>query len=179
MTREERDAIRARCERATLGEWVGEAYDNGQIKLYSHGIIAKETALRGINNILFICRSREDIPALLDALDEADEVIAENERWNNTDCNACPISGWSACEVICASKASLIDWLSTIATDCDRWRDRAKALYQAISPGCSSCKHPGENSHEYPCSSCYRGNACSTIDKYEFDEERFFESEEQ
>lgn|GEM_PF-5706470 len=47
----------------------------------------------------------QDFSALLAALDEADK---ENNQWNDTDCDTCPLGGMECCYESCSSKLSLI-----------------------------------------------------------------------
>jgi len=79
LTKDQRAAIRARCEAATLGPWellrVKTVGINGDWFLIDEktrlAIIEKSDA-----NADFIVHARQDIPALLDALEDAE---AENE----------------------------------------------------------------------------------------------------
>jgi len=87
MTREERDAIRARCEAATSGPWEYDGMHNEIQTPYSENgfwLICSEVRTHPSEKILdefghtynpdfeFIANARQDIPALLDALDEAE-----------------------------------------------------------------------------------------------------------
>lgn len=52
-------------------------------------------------------------------LDEIDAMKAENEQWNDADCNTCPLSGWEACDEKCISKAMMIEFAKSLAQDID------------------------------------------------------------
>lgn len=119
-----------------------------------------------------------DVERLLAALDEAEEVIAESKQWNNADCNTCPISGWSACEEICASKVSLMGWLSATAADRDRRKAREEALERALKQfaPCQTCDSADD------CEKYGKALACTLVcfmpDAWCFDEARFAKGEE-
>ena len=88
MTREERDAIRARCEAATEGPWkVGdgsrETRYQGWDRVFSKDRCIASRAVYNYHNpdsfdkqtqrdMCFIANARQDIPALLDDLDEVE-----------------------------------------------------------------------------------------------------------
>lgn len=87
LPREERDAIRARVDRATEGPWGHHAHTHG---LPSDGpthvcvfdpedvpVAELDYSSWGERDAEFIAHARTDVPALLDALDAAE---AENER---------------------------------------------------------------------------------------------------
>ena len=46
------------------------------------------------------------------ALARAEEAEKENARWNNANCNDCPIMTWEACDEICQDKKTLIQHLA-------------------------------------------------------------------
>ena len=92
MTKEEREAIRNRCEAATLGPWM---YLSDDELIYTK----LEDGCRGLpitrkahteqfidrfenakNNAFFIAHARQDIPVLLDALEKAETRIQALER---------------------------------------------------------------------------------------------------
>lgn len=168
----ERDAIRARCEAATPGPWGvtkrGRFSDHDECYV-DIGIWA--VRMDDYEDADFIANARQDVPALLAASVEADDAIAENERWNDTDCNTCLINGWSACEEICESKASLIACLSDISTDRNRWKAHAEALGRAllVEATCMTCVHIGADIKDKPCNDCYGGDGSL----WQFDEARF------
>ena len=134
MTQEERAAIRARCEAATPGPWeryfvLHESHPNAE----------------------FIVHARQDIPALLAALDEAE---AENKALFDTQI-----------EHEAAIKENLTD-------DRDHWRHRAKALELVIltqndwsvCTACYSCVHHPD---------CPYDAECENFGMWLFDEARF------
>lgn len=138
----------------------------------------------------------QDIPALLDSLDEmeaqnqkhtenlmadrgyfkarAEEVESENERWNNANCNTCPIRHWENCEEACESKATLIRELADMAAALDRWKVKAEALEYLVERNlrCVVCVHEDKSKKEIPCNLCkYSGG--SVASNWEFDYDRF------
>ena len=89
MDKVTRDAIRARCEAATSGPWTAHRYP---VEDYNGNHICGD--ITHGSDKLFIAHARQDIPALLDALDEAEErcvieratresVETQFERWKN------------------------------------------------------------------------------------------------
>ena len=98
MTKEERDEIRARLEAATPGPWKVEK--NCVNNLWhiccpegegNRGYVAYtvQTDKRAWDDFLFIAHTRQDIPALLDALDKAE---AQVELFDNLLSTSKPIS---------------------------------------------------------------------------------------
>lgn len=87
------EKIRARCEAATPGPWKAisaywlETEDEEQFRVYDienqNGdvTIAHTSVLIGKNDADFIARARQDVPDLLDAIDN---LQAENERLRET-----------------------------------------------------------------------------------------------
>lgn len=73
MTREEKDTIKARCEAATLGEWVVPPSFSGICSVEGDVLAIRTKVGRNlIKDMLFIAHARQDIPALLNALDEVE-----------------------------------------------------------------------------------------------------------
>ena len=120
LTKEQRDAIRARCEAATPGPWE-------QIGIALHclcaGLMGRMSLLRKIDrffqNTKFITR---DIHAQLDALDEMEEALSAMTRRaevlervikENEPCFACCFwnngAGQMMCEH-CAEAEDFDDW---------------------------------------------------------------------
>jgi len=124
-------------------------------------------------NAAFIAHAREDVPWLLSevagarsiidaAVDELTGLRAEVERltaereelkgqlesWLDLDCNTCPLERLEACDEICRSASSMLDYAGEIAADRDRLtaeRDAAVAdLQEAVNVGpcyCDFCRH--------------------------------------
>lgn len=94
LPREERDAIRARVDRATEGPWGHHAHTHG---LPSDGpthvcvfdpedvpVAELDYSSWGERDAEFIAHARTDVPALLDALDAAEaEVAALREQYQD------------------------------------------------------------------------------------------------
>lgn len=83
MTPEELKAIRERCEKATPGPWIDDGYRihlrnrEGPV-FFEH----KHNENFGRSDGEFICRSREDIPALLTYIDELEAQLENFRIWN-------------------------------------------------------------------------------------------------
>lgn len=95
MTKDERAEIRARCEAATKGPWIRGFSDGSGVEcdedhgayicpdLLDHPVVSGgsyEGIPKGVilsDDVEFIIHAREDIPALLDALDEAEAELAD------------------------------------------------------------------------------------------------------
>jgi hypothetical protein len=169
MDKTEREAIRARCEAASPGAWlVGdgtkEAFYQGWYCVISPG--NREIVTRAVrdyynpnsldeivrNDIDFIAHARQDLPMLLDALDEVDKL------WKQA------VEG-----SIYWQKA-----FDDMKADRDRWKVRAEALERAIK----TIDEEDEDSCSIRCCFCINyGNCtdCTNYTKWEFDEARFAE----
>ena len=81
MTKPDRDAIRARCGAATRGPWVKSYDEIHELDKHGHiGLILFWSRMQWQRNfdadLSFVAHARQDVPALLDALDEAEAEIA-------------------------------------------------------------------------------------------------------
>ena len=87
MTPDELTAIRARTDAATVGDWrhsqYTEPYTNAAGRDSIRGLqIGPFTAIKGyicctVADAVFVCESHSDVPALLDALDQATTLVRE------------------------------------------------------------------------------------------------------
>ena len=77
MTKTEIDEIRARCEAATPGPWVKE--DMPDYAEITSAEVESVALVSMTVNAKFIAKSREDIPRLLDALEESERKCRELE----------------------------------------------------------------------------------------------------
>ena len=208
MDKSEREAIRARCEAATLGPWViddigmhisqkehmadgyliadmrGWGYMKKILNLTDEEAIAAQKA-----NGEFIAAARQDIPALLDALDELEKdydytsQVLESEM-TNANVFAADVTRYQKLWQFEKDRAdnaeageaaiklfSLTD-LAAVKADRDRWKAHADALERAIKlceydPACVSCIHHIEDG-------CAPENCDGrTRSGWEFDEARF------
>jgi len=115
MTKEQLDAIRERCEAASMGPWIAEepwkrpgVYTVKQKDIYIDWICYMQISNQPnyTNDANFIAHAREDIPALLDEidrlnreLDAAVEVIScgtcrYNDDKNDEYCHGCHGDKW-------------------------------------------------------------------------------------
>ena len=107
MTKQEIDAIRARCAMATPGRW--QLYDGG------NGSITIEFPNRNQNaNADFIRNAREDILRLLDALEDSEGCEgcnAQNARWKLAVRNATERRKQAEAERdVLAERLARVDW---------------------------------------------------------------------
>jgi len=79
MDKSEREAIRARCEAATPGPWKCERAIGASFIYGENGIVIDFDGNKDPDTI-FIIHARQDIPALLDALDEAEADIKNRDE---------------------------------------------------------------------------------------------------
>lgn len=183
MTKDEHEKIRERCEKATPGEWrtpptfSGICSQSGDILAINRIVNTRDA------DMIFICHAREDIPALLDAL-EAETKRAED--YEGDYCVAIELLGEQKSELAVKDAEitrlkSIIDPLQQSAmkwrelcmnaeTDCDRWKTRAEALELAVKSFEPECQ----------CDSCVNSNVraiCNSCDdnwcNWQFDEAQF------
>jgi len=85
---------------------------------------------------------------------ENERLKAENDKWNDADCNTCPFCTWEACDEICESRKSLTQRLADITSERDRWKARAEraeaerdaAIKDIMSVSqCETCAYAGNN----------------------------------
>jgi len=90
MTREQRDAIRARCNAATEGPWEY----SGLMEVYAgkYEVIGRFDELADVR---FIAHARQDVPALLDALGEVG-TCTFSDADGGCVCSRC---GFDVCEI--------------------------------------------------------------------------------
>ena len=95
MDSQQLEAIRARCETATPGPWDTIKKQDGRLYLGTQKKpVADICNLYGYEseaNLYFIAYARQDIPALLDALEKSMARIAYLEELINADVNQ---PGW-------------------------------------------------------------------------------------
>ena len=186
MTKEERAAIRARCEAATLGPW----YEYGR-DVITRELKVGETPYQGEyicedmehGDADFIAHARQDIPELLDALTEKD---AEIERLEHAlkdaqaarDCwaRSCREEAKHASDIKLARSDEYED-RKKLEADRDRHKARAEALERAIRRN-----YKRKEFAELTCDTCAIANDRSACDPiicgkdrrlWEFDEARF------
>ena len=166
MKKEQLEEIRKRCEAATPGPWTSSRKD---IDSYTSNPDEPEYGTQHVvyvylqddeprfplfgnnarNNAEFIAHARQDIPALLDALNEAEGRITGARLY----------------------RAMAEDY----EADRDRYKAKAEALERAILSGkgfaCSVCKHESKKI----CLVKTSGGTCKNYSNWTFDEQRFSE----
>jgi len=128
MDKAERDAIRARCVAATSGPWTIDKF--GRYEDHDEcALIIGETVNDMYNyaDAEFIAHARQDIPALLDALEAAEMRLYEYQE----DMFAAEESRDKAY----MEKNNAYTSLGYMTTDRDRWKSRAEALERALKGG--------------------------------------------
>ncbi len=122
MTQKQIKEIRARCEAATPGRWWAfgpEAIPSAGFVNSASGIIAP--CVRTNDDAIFIAHAREDIPALVEALESERERLANSqdgcEAWAEASLEARKERNW--------------------------WKARAEAMERALNQGytCYYCKY--------------------------------------
>ena len=84
MTSSDRDAIRQRCERATKGPWtvvvreISSDPNEDHERFVQFGDPEEDSSLPKEADAEFIAHAREDIPTLLDALEQAEQ---QRDEW--------------------------------------------------------------------------------------------------
>lgn len=53
-------------------------------------------------------------------IDRAKAMQLENEKWNNSDCNTCPLQSVELCELICANKLTLLKFAKASLDEVER-----------------------------------------------------------
>ena len=92
MTKEEREKIRKRCEAATPGPW-SPGLEEGVESPNDMIIWGNEFGLHlKVNDTFFIAHARQDIPALLDALDKAEAAAKELSALYGSPVYAVPVT---------------------------------------------------------------------------------------
>jgi len=86
MDKAERETIRTRCDAATSGPWIVDKCGRFSDHDECYVVMGDETVeCFSYENADFIAHARQDIPALLDALDESEkecaDAKAERDRW--------------------------------------------------------------------------------------------------
>ena len=187
MNKNELEAIRARCAKATPGPWkyIKDHLGFLDIVYYQEKYRIATCAYGSDAELLAHCR--EDIPALLDALEEADECIAKvpgefKQALSDRDY-------WKARAEEEAHKKSLIFKLcassliehdeiaenehKALEAERDHWKARADALEDAIKQVMK------ESVFEQPCDICAFNRpegccleSCGEYSHWEFDEAR-------
>jgi hypothetical protein len=168
LTNEGIAAIQARCEAATPGPCkysraVGEIWaDNGLTVMgngQEYGIIMAQIDAE------FIVHTREDIPALLSALeaqtkrvDEAEQELAIHEGMMGLD-----------------HPGAKTEW-DALILDRDRYKARAEALERSIKGIRVSCPWCVGNADRQACE--YWGHNIAYCEHFQFDEARFAKGDE-
>ena len=162
MTKEEREAIRTRCEAATSAPWVAMdsciptakcVYSEAK-RRYSNSYDICTTNTDGKADGEFIANARQDIPALLNELETEIKLGEERSEWNR----------------------QLSIKIGELENDRDKWKARAKALENATKKSdvpCGSCLHKDKYMRG-PSFSCLC-DKCKNGCNWQFDEERFAE----
>jgi hypothetical protein len=178
MTQEQLDAIRARCVAATPGPWVTEesgdyvwwhdgteyvtkiadirgwGYFTQTCKMTDDEAVAAQTA-----NAEFIARARQDIPALLYALKEAEENEDFNGKYQEQQRETLEL---------CREE------LWEIRSDRDRWKARAEALERVIKSKLTACSTCTKKPPKGYCADLYDCiNENWSYPHWQFDLERF------
>ena len=150
MTKEERreilERIQERRKRFILLEWYSvdaKTYLNDteillneldkMEALCQNGKSAIDTNKRLADEIMELAEERDSYKALAEAEPaRADEAEKENRRWNDQDCNTCPIKGVSVgdsgCDEICFSRATLTSYFSEVIAERDSYKDQLRQL---------------------------------------------------
>ena len=148
------DEIRARCDAATPGPW--DAHPGPDYE-YIFALGDGMAHVRGPYNAEFIAHARQDIPALLDALE------AERARADAAEQKASMIETMSKNE----SWTNWLRRLKEISADRDRLETRCEALVSdiknSVGDPCYFCNH---RMCKYPC-------GCINFGSFEFDEKRY------
>ena len=129
------------------------------VTLYQAARIAVHESERWAEDAEFIAAAREDVPALLDALDDTEEEIKY------------VLSDWNdLCKAIGANKnGTAVGRAKMLVSERDTYKARCEALELAIKDDCNYCTH---YKTRMPCSECFN------IDyrpAWQFDEARFTE----
>ena len=147
--------IRARCEAASPGTWTSSSNIIGSTA--RHEWIAHINDVNGLSDLEFVKNSRQDIPALLDYVEElqADMEDVGSERLANENIR---LVG----EMVAAKK------------DRDQYKEKAEALERAI------VEHSQSTVWDLSCVACYtcgtdcKKGACEDdFSSWQFDIERF------
>ena len=184
LTKEELAAIRARCEAASPGPWkakeavgfcgrstalclnmsegselcdncVAWRWDSPAWVVGAYNLDLGRGDGLSDENAQFIAHARQDIPALLDALEAAEARVAEAELCEGIICNV--------------TAAPLLE--------------RIKALERVMKFECSVCLHKesDERNHDSPCYDSrkhYRDGKCVNCNNWQLDYARFSGEEE-
>lgn len=186
MNRKERETIQKRSEAATPGEWEYTAGESESFISYftepGNGMVREMPFITvGVEKVEetgadepfyyveiseedaeFIAHARKDIPALLDALDEAEKEIKE----------------WSkGLDRLLFEHTSDVELYKVAikenVTDRDYWKNRAEALERYIKSlwndgGCQACTQNNIRPYGNPCDDCG-----FDMHNWKFDETRF------
>jgi len=153
LSKEQREEIRARCEVATPGEWQTDKIARYSDHDECNVVMGDETIeCFSYENAEFIAHARQDIPVLLEALEEREEALKGAAAVTN---NAMQI-------------------IRDITADRDRLAARCAALERAIFENGFKCRLCIQ-SEKHLCQLRVKGWKCKDGDHWEFDEARFSE----
>ena len=150
MDKTELEAIRARCEAAHRSPWLLSGFltvtlDNGYLICDSE---CDEDAE-------FIANARQDVPALLDALDVESKLAQETIEISE----------------------DRFKKLTAVISDRNLWQARAEALervlIEAVKGKCDYCKHRANPEIAGTCIFLKTDDSCWGGEKWELDESRF------